>query len=230
MLKKFKLIEKNKLTPDVYELIFENDIEDFWKDFKSWQFVTFILDKIWGRAYSILDFLGSNKFILIIKKRELENWWRGGSKYICEREIGDILSGVWPSWHFVLQENNKNKLFLWTWTGLVPLYNQILWALEKKLDSKIMLIFWARKKEDLFYIEKLEELKKKNSNFDYKIYLTKQNDEKYGKWYITDFLIKENINNFSEFYICWIPVMIESSIKILENLWVWEKNIYFEKY
>gem|GEM_PF-6421947 len=29
MLKKFKLIEKNKLTPDVYELIFENDIEDF---------------------------------------------------------------------------------------------------------------------------------------------------------------------------------------------------------
>jgi NAD(P)H-flavin reductase len=46
MLKNFKLIEKNKLTSDVYELIFETEDNNFKKIFKSGQFVTFILDKI----------------------------------------------------------------------------------------------------------------------------------------------------------------------------------------
>ncbi len=229
MLKNFKLIEKNKLTSDIFELIFESNDKDFQKNFKSWQFVTFILEKIWGRAYSILDFIDSQKFILIIKKREIENWWRGGSKFICERKVWDELKWVWPSWHFLLQKNNKNKLFLATGTGFVPLYNQILDIIKNKLNSKILLLFWARKKSDLFYLDKLEKLKKQNSNFDYKIYLSKEKSE-YNKWYITEFLTKENIKNFEEFYICWAPNMIDSSSEKLEFLWIKKENIYFEKY
>jgi NAD(P)H-flavin reductase len=34
MMKNFKLIEKNKLTPDVYELVFESDDKIFKKNFK----------------------------------------------------------------------------------------------------------------------------------------------------------------------------------------------------
>ncbi len=229
MLKNFKLIEKNKLTSDIYELIFESDDIDFWKNFKSWQFVTFILDKIWGRAYSVLDFLDFQKFVLIIKKREAEDGWRWGSKYICEREVWETLKWVWPSWHFVLQETNKNKLFLATGTWFVPLYNQILWALEKKLEANLTLIFWAREKKDLFYLEKLEELKKNNKNFDYKIYLSREESE-YNKGYVTDFLEEKNVKNFEEFFICWAPKMIESCEKQLKNLWIFEENIYFEKY
>jgi NAD(P)H-flavin reductase len=210
-------------------LVFESDDKIFKKNFKHWQFVTFILDEIWGRAYSILDFLEDNKFILIIKKWEEKDGGRWGSKYICKRELWDVLKWVWPSGHFLLQENSKNKLFLATWTGLVPLYNQIVGSLEKNNIEKIMLIFWVRKKEDLFYLEKLENLKKQNKNFDYKIYLSREESE-YEKWYITDFLDKNNIKNFEEFYICWTPNMIDSSAEKLTKLWIKRENIYFEKY
>jgi len=123
MIQNFKLIEKKNLTNDVYELVFcwEKELE-----IKPWQFITFLLDKIGWRAYSILE-IKWDKIILIIKKRELENWWRWWSKLICETKIWENLKWVGPAGHFILQENNKNKLFLWTWTWIVPLYNQILW-------------------------------------------------------------------------------------------------------
>ena len=221
---KFKLIEKNNLTNDVYELVFETEKK---LEMKPWQFITFILENIWWRAYSILDII-DNKIVLIIKKRELENGWRWWSKYICERKIWDILNGVWPAGHFVLKENKLNKLFIWTGTGFVPLYNQILWNINNKIENKIKLIFWVREEKDLFYIEKLENIKKENPNFDFEIYLSKQETKEFKKWYVTDFLTKQNLEDYDEFYICWAPAMIDSSNELLEKNW--KENIYFEKY
>jgi len=224
MMQNFKVIEKNNLTKDVYEIVFE------WEkllEMLPWQFVTFILDKIWWRAYSILE-LKWKKIVLIIKKWELDNWWRWGSKFICNLKIWDIIKWVWPAWHFLLKETEKNKLFIWTWTWLVPLYNQIILALEKWLNSKLKLIFWVRTINDLFYIKQFEELKNQNSNFDFEIYLSRDKDTKYNSWYVTDFLNKENTQDFEEFYICWAPGMIDSATEILEKNW--KTEIYFEKY
>jgi len=221
---KFKLIEKNNLTNDVYELVFETEKK---LEMKPWQFITFILENIWWRAYSILDII-DNKIVLIIKKRELENGWRWWSKYICERKIWDILNGVWPAGHFFLKENKLNKLFIWTGTGFVPLYNQILWNINNKIENKIKLIFWVREEKDLFYIEKLENIKKENPNFDFEIYLSKQETKEFKKWYVTDFLTKQNLEDYEEFYICWAPAMIDSTNELLEKNW--KENIYFEKY
>ena len=224
MIQNFKIIEKKNLTHDIFEITFQWEKE---LTIKPGQFITFLLDKIGGRAYSILE-QKWDKTVLIIKKRETENGWRWGSKYICEREIWEELKAVGPAGHFVLQENNLNKLFLWTGTWFVPLYNQILWNIEKNTDNKIKLIFWVRTKKDLFYISELENLKKENSNFDFEIYLSAEKTEEYKKWYITDFLTKQNLEDFQEFYICWAPAMIDSSNEILKK--IWKENVYFEKY
>lgn len=223
--KEFKLTKKINLTNDVYELHLETNEEIV---MKPWQFITFILPIIGWRAYSILESIW-NKIILLIKKWELEQGWRWGSKYICEREIWEVLKWVWPSWHFVLKENNENKLFLWTWTGLVPLYNQIIFWL-KNSNSKYKLIFWVRTFSDLFYAEKLEELKNNFSNFSYEIYISREEKTWLNKGYVTDFLNSENISEFSEFYICWMPNMISSSVEILKNNWISDEKIFFEKY
>ena len=225
-LKKFRLIEKIKLNQNIYELTFELN-EEF--SFEYGQFITFILPKIGWRAYSILKTQG-NKLTFIIKKREKEDWWRWWSLYICEREVWDVLNWVWPAGHFVLQKNNKNKLFIWTGTGLVPLYNQVIWILKENYDCNLKIIFWVRCNKDLFYIDKLLELKKENSNFDFEIYLSKEEIEWYNKWYIIDYLTQENLENFEEFYICGIPKMIDSAKEILENNWVEKENVFSEKY
>jgi len=220
-LENFKLIKKEKLTHDIFELVFE-----LWHNvvMKPWQFITFILPKIWGRAYSILE-SNDNKIKLIIKRREEGRWW---SKFICDLKLWDILTWVWAAWHFTLRESSKNKLFFWTWTWFVPLYNQILWNIENKIENKIKLIFWVRTQKDLFYISELENLKQNNSNFDFEIYLSSEKSENYNNWYITEFLTPENLENFQEFYICWAPAMIDSSVEILEKNW--KENIFFEKY
>ncbi len=69
---------------------------------KPGQFVTFLIDKIWGRAYSILK-LDWKKITLIIKKRESEEWGRWGSKIICDLNVWESLKWVWPAGHFLLR-------------------------------------------------------------------------------------------------------------------------------
>ena len=222
----FKLVKKKKLTHDIYELVFE------WKEemeFKNGQFITFLLIEIWGRTYSILE-LKNKKITLLIKKREKKNWGRGGSKYICELKIGENLKWVWPAGYFLLQENENNKLFIWTGTWFVPLYNQINWAIKKHLNWKLMLIFWVRTKKDIFYLKQLEKLKQNNINFDYKIYLSTILENNFEKWYVTNYLTQKNIKKFNDFYLCWIPEMIKSSKKILKINWVKKQKIHTEKY
>ena len=225
-LKKFKLIKKTKLNNSIYELVFESN-ESF--SFNYGQFITFILPNIGWRAYSVLK-VDENNLTLLVKKREKKDWWRWWSIYICESKIWDILEWVWPAGHFILQNTNVNKLFLWTGTGFVPLYNQILWSIQQNLNCNLKLIFWSRNKEDLFYIDKLEELKKDNSNFDYEIYLSKENINSFNKWYVIDYITQNNLQNYKEFYICWIPKMIDSAKEILINNWIKKEKIFTEKY
>ena len=226
MIQNFKLLEKNNLTENVYEMLFQSENKIV---MKPGQFITFLLDKIWWRAYSILK-IEWDKILLIIKKREKIEWWRWWSILICDLNIWETLRWVWPAWHFLLSENNKNKLFIWTGTGFVPLWNQIQWVLELKQDANIKLLFWVRESKDLFYEKEIAKLKNDNKSFDYDIYLSKCDKEWYNKWYTTNYLTKDNCSQFEEFYICWAPAMIESSVKILKDLWIDETNIYFEKY
>jgi len=231
-----KLIKKINLTNDVYELSFESE-ENL--KMEAGQFITFLLPVIWWRAYSILEII-DNIIVLIIKKREIENGWRWWSKYICERGIWESLKAVWPAGHFLLKENKKNKMFIWTWTGLVPLLNQINYSLLNYKNTKICLLFWVRTEEDIFYIKKLIEIKKSNPNFYFNISISRVKDifkfeQKYPEvnifsWYNTNYLTREHIIDFEEFYICWAPNMIDSATEKLEDMWIKKENIFFEKY
>lgn len=237
MIQFFKLIEKKNLTDNVFEMIFESEYEMV---MKPGQFITFLIEKIWGRAYSILK-LEWKIITLIIKKREISDWWRGWSKLICELNIWESLKWVWPAWHFLLKENQNNKLFIWTGTGLVPLYNMINYELKNNSKTKIKFIFWVRQEEDIFYLDELRKLKLSNPNFDYRIYISRVKDLYQFKfehseniinsWYTTNYLTKDNIHKYDEVYICWAPTMIESTVEKLQKLNFKEnENIFYEKY
>lgn len=220
----YKLISKKKLTSDVFEMIFE--IQD---DFLiiPWQFITFLLPKTWfGRAYSVLD-KHWKKVYFIIKR--LENW-RWGSKEVCDLEIWGVFRWVWPTGHFVDSSKQNTKLFIWTWTWMVPLYFIIKYLLETWFSKNIKLVWWNREDKDLYYIDKFSEFKNKYPNFDVEIFLSHSNNDKYNHWRVTSFLTKENVQNFSEFYICWNPYMVNDSINILKNFWVEDEKIFKEKY
>jgi len=220
------LIKKIELTSDVFELHYKSHEI---KNMIPWQFITFILPGIWGRAYSILE-LDDTLIKLIIKRWSSEMWGRWGSMFLCDAHIWDTFNYVGPNGHFTLTSWDVSRCFLGTGTWFVPLYNQILWSLSRWDSSKISFAFWVRTEQDLFYTQELENLSLQYSNFTYYLYLSKESSEDIKKWYVTDFITEENSKTFKEFYICWAPAMIESSQEKLETLWVAEKQIYFEKY
>jgi Na+-transporting NADH:ubiquinone oxidoreductase subunit NqrF len=92
------------------------------------------------------------------------------------------------------------------------------------------LLFWARTLSDLFYITELEKLKSENNNFDFEVFLSREKNTTHNSGYVTDYLSSENIQKFQEFYICWIPVLIDSSLNILTQKWINTENIFTEKY
>ena len=222
------LIKKQKLTDDVFELHYKISEK---KEMKPGQFITFILPGIWGRSYSMIS-LNEDVAILIIKRWPETDWWRGGSIALCDGNIWDDYKCVWPAGHFVLQENTKNKLFIGTGTWLVPLYNQILEGLKKDSPEKYQLVFGVRYHKDMFYVSKFELLKEKYPDRFY-YHLVVSRDEEEGiikKWYVTDFLSQNSVEQYGEYYLCWAPAMIESCQEKLANLWVDSESIFFEKY
>lgn len=225
MLQTYTLREKKTLTSDVFLLKFS--IDTIVTNPLHWQFITFILPNgLWGRAYSILNFK-DGIFELIIKRLENGKW---GSKYICDLPVGWELKGVGAAWHFVLQKNNKNKLFLWTGTWFVPLYYQILGSIENVLDCKLKMIFWVRTLSDMFFEQELEEIKEKNPQFSYDLYLTQEQKDWYHFWRITSKITADTILGFEEFYICGSPMMVDDMLEILQSLWIQKEQIFTEKY
>jgi len=224
-LKQFTLTETKLLTHDVYEMSFKTEDPI---DMDYGQFVTFILPGIWGRSYSVLE-VEENTIKLIIKKVELSDSGRGWSIFICDSQVWDTLQWVGPAGHFILQKNDKNKLFIGTGTGLVPLYNQILWINELGLNSKTKMLFWVRREDDLFYIDELNNLAEKD-NFSYEVYTSREKVWDYREGYVTLYLTEENVKDFEEFYICGMPAMVDACIEKLRELWISEESIFSEKY
>lgn len=220
-----ELLDKEKLTSDVYDLKFKvsEDVEII-----PGQFCTFVLkNESWKklrRAYSIAN-KTENVLTFIIKRLENGTWW---SKKICDLEIWDIVDWIYPLWTFVLQKEDKPKLFIWTWTWFAPLYFQILESLKRWDSQKIKFIFWIRTVEDVFYKQILEQIKADFANFDYDIFLSREDKEGFKNWYVTDFLNVENTLEFEEFYICGSPSMV---VDAQDKLWkLWKENIFSEEY
>lgn len=237
MIQFFELIKKDNLTNNVFEMVFKSE-----KEIKMipGQFITFLIEWIWWRAYSILK-LKNNEIKLIIKKREKSEWWRWWSIFLCDLNVWDKVKWIWPAWHFTYKETNENKMFIWTWTGLVPLYNMIKHILKNNSNIKVKMIFWVRLESDVFYLKQLHKLKEKHKNFSFQIYISRVKDlyefkkankwEDINSWYATNYFSDKKILHYKEFYICWAPQMIESTVEKLEKFWFKkDKNIFFEKY
>lgn len=220
----FTLIEKKYLTSDVFELVYEAE-----KDFEilPGQFITFLLPKTgFGRAYSVLDTIGKKVYFII---KRLENG-RGWSKEICDYEIWITLKWVGPTGHFVDSKKQNNKLYIGTGTGMVPLYFLVKDLLTKWYEKNLKIILGNRNVQDLYYIEKFEALRNQFSNFDFEIFLSREEKDWYQKWYVWDFLTQKNVELFQEFYICGNPNMVDEVEQKLKNAWIGDENIFREKY
>lgn len=67
----------------------------------------------------------------------------------------------------------------------------------------------------MFYIEELRALKEQYRQFDYEIFLSREETLNTKKGYVTNALSPDCVANFEEFYLCGGGTMIEDSKKLL---------------
>lgn len=210
----WEVVNYKMLTEDVLEIWLK--VNDNIK-VKKWQYAILLLkdfDWEFSRAYSIVNF-ENNILTFWIKVKDIWRWWR----QLKNTKIWDIIKIKWIYWDFVLQENNNPKVFIATGTWLSPIINMMN---SNLIWEKNYLFFWVQSKSDLFYMDKIDNVK----NIEKHIYLSREELDWYNFWRID--LTKFEFDKNTEFYICWNPALVNSSKEYLEKLAY--KNVFVEKF
>ncbi len=216
------LVHKIQLTHDVYELTYslpENP------SIAPWQYMMFQLEPWLNRSYSIASFSWLNCTLIVKRISDGK-----GSPRICDASIGDIFQIMIPLGHFILKATSIPKCFIGTGTGFAPLFSQINATADMWITDIVAFIFGVRNIDDIFYEDIIRDLGEGFLNFKYEQYLSRDEKDGYRKWYVTDWITKENIENFGEFYICGSPIMVRDARTKLEELGIQKDNIFFEQF
>lgn len=204
------------LTEDILELSLEIDQE---MKILPGQWALFMLDDENGplpRGYSIVDQqIGNGKTVLFFVIKLLELW--RGSAVIKAKWIGSEIAIKGIVGHFILQNTEFPKVFIWTWVGIAPLLNMAKYCTTKK-----QLFFSVPYKKDLFYEEKIKNI----SDLEYHIYLSRESVEGYHEWRID--LSKISFDPMSEFYLCGKPEIVKDITDKLKLMGF--AKIYSEKF
>lgn len=135
-----------------------------------------------------------------------------------------------PIGHFVLSDSPSESCLIGTGTGFAPLYAMILALSEKSMSHRTHFVFGVREAKDLFYLDILDSLSKKHSNFTYDLYLSREEKEGMKNGYVTDVITEDAAKAFKTFYLCGSPAMVKDSREKLEALGVAKESIKFEQY
>jgi len=216
-----RLVAKTQLTHDVFSLTFAFEQE---LHVIPGQFFAFILPDNIRRSYSA-SFCAGKEASFIIKRIPDGK----GSPLICDLPIGESLTIMGPLGRFLLTSASVPKLFLGTGTGFAPLFFQIKHTLEHT-NEKVFLAFGVRHKEDLFYVDVLQEMKKHAKQFDFSFFVSREEVPNMEKGYITECLTSDFVCQFGEFYMCGSPAMVRDVRCRLAGFWISPTCIFFEQY
>lgn len=122
---------------------------------------------------------------------------------------------------------------------MAPMRSHILHQILT-VNTKRKITFWygARSKQEMFYDEEFRELERKCDNFKYHVALSEPQPEDEWKG-LTGFIHKCLNDNYLishddpaeiEYYLCGPPMMIDSVIKMLNDLGVDPEMIAYDKF
>ena len=162
-----------------------------------------------------------------------------GSSYIFNLKPGKkvVLSG--PYGEFFVKETGREMCFVGGGAGMAPMRSHIFHQILT-VNTKRKITFWygARSKQEMFYDEEFRELERKCDNFKYHVALSEPQPEDEWKG-LTGFIHKCLHDNYLishddpaeiEYYLCGPPMMIDSVIKMLNDLGVDPEMIAYDKF
>jgi ferredoxin-NADP reductase len=180
------------------------------------------------RAFSIASSPLNNSFIELTLKRNPNG--KVTPYFLDKVKIGDCFEISNPMGKFTYSKNlGENIVLIAGGSGIVPMKSIMRYCTDEKLDTKITLLYSAKRPEDIIYKEELKELEKTNHNIKIAYTMT-QVDRSKWKGYIgridKDFILK-NVKNITEsiYYLCGPLGFIRDIASILKELGVDRRQI-----
>lgn len=177
---KTKLVHKQKHDGNIYVFRFICEDPDA-VVFKAGQYLILHVpqsDGITKRKYYSISSpaTGDRTFELLVKILP-----QGiGSDYLSSLELGAPATFEGPAGVFTLKDDDvhkgRSKIFIATGTGLAPVRSILLTHLPSHPEEKFILFWGVQTKESAYYLDELAELKKKHSNFDYMLFLSREKE------------------------------------------------------
>lgn len=236
-----RLIYTNKLTPDVYQLAFELP-PDQKIIFEAGQYMIMFVPQEGAmplrKLYSIASpSYQTGAFDLLVKTIE------GGraSEFVARLKEGETVMFQGPAGRFVLEKNNRPKMFLCTGTGIAPIRSMILTQLYKGLATDYYLFWGIRRREDMFLDDEWEILAERDEHFHFMVCASREHESPTKSsvprridQHVQEKLLElqkagRDLNEF-DYYICGGVPVIDGFRQQLLDLKVDTSHIYFEKF
>lgn len=219
-----KILKKTKLTGNMLELTLAKP-EGF--SFVAGQYIQFKVvdgEKFVLRSYSVASLPSDDILMFGIK---IIDGGKAG-EYFKQVKEGQSLEISLPLGHFnCLPQHLSNKFFVATSCGLAPFLSMMEIALQK--GSSVSLLFGVRFEEDIFWQDRLDNLKNKYSKFNYSITLSKPSETWKGLGgRVTNNLDKILTSEPAEYYLCGNAEMVKDVRKLLAKKGADFKRIHFE--
>ena len=163
------------------------------------------------------------------------------SNYLFSLKENTEVTFQGPAGMFGLKENNRDKIFLITGTGIAP----VRAMLNSELRIQNSELFWGLKNyQDVYLLEELKNYELRITNFKFKICLSREQnldivpkeDQKYFELGHVNSCLEKLfpnpyflVTNF-DFYLCGGRNIVESLKQFLLAKNILQENIYFEKF
>lgn len=229
-----ELVSCRNIARDIYELIFKKPEG---MTFKAGQYVIFDVPApdnptdLQARAYSIASAPHESNLLFIIKltpNGRMSRWILGGPK------PGATLPMKAPFGIFTLDPaSSKNLLLIGTSTGIAPYRAHIMELIESKDKRRIDLVYGARSKADLFWLDVLADLKERHGNMGVHFGLTSGEADWDGHHGRVQTIVPEIIKDFSSVraYVCGNPDMVKETKDLCLGTWSIPKpDVKWESY
>ncbi len=165
------------------------------------------------------------------------------SEYLITLKEGDEVVLEGPAGMFVLKENDKDKVFLATGTGLAPV-RSIIKSQISNLKSQIFLFWGIRTLEEAYFLEEFKQLSQANNNFTFVVCLSREQNldkvrEEDRKFFFLGRVTEAYEKNpqsairnpqSSDFYLCGDKAIVELMRQFLLAKGIPPESITFEKF
>lgn len=156
------------------------------------------------------------------------------SKALNNSKPGDSLIVQYPSGNFTLKDEYKKIAFLSGGIGITPIRSIAKFAVDKKLDTDMVLVYANRSIRDIVFKEDFDIMQKQHPGLKVAHVLCEAAPGfKCVVGLINARVIKNEIPDYTQrkFYVCGPPAMVEAMQKIItEELLLAKENIITERF